>query len=162
MCESVHFVMWLRPTLNGSLDGMIQEALRIKLVALKGRCCKVVKWHKPPSGWFKLNTDDSSLGNSGSCGIGVVIRNNLGRLAQAFASPIGFSSNNKAELLVLLKELRLCKSLNISNVIVEMDSMMIISWWIRGHYGVWYLEDHWEELVGLTRIINCHFQHVFR
>ena len=40
--------------------------------------------------------------------------------------------------------------------------MVVISWWNRGRCGVWYLEDFWEELVGLTRTLNCHFQHVFR
>ncbi|XP_042986314.1 uncharacterized protein LOC122314764 [Carya illinoinensis] len=57
-------------------DGMILEALRIRLVPLKERTCKVVQWHKPPLGWFKLNIDGSSLGNPGSCGTGGVIRNN--------------------------------------------------------------------------------------
>ncbi|KAF5470777.1 hypothetical protein F2P56_011266 [Juglans regia] len=71
-------------------DSMILEAQWIKLVAPKANCCKVVKWLKPPPRWCKLNTDGSSLDNPGSCGIGGVIHNYLGRLAQAFAYPIGF------------------------------------------------------------------------
>ncbi|XP_035545929.1 uncharacterized protein LOC118348419 [Juglans regia] len=141
-------------------DAMILETLQIQPVPLKERRCKLVKCHKLPSGWFELNTDGSSLGNPGASGIGGVIRNDQGRLVQGFASPIGFGSNNKAKLFALLTGLRLCKSLHILNVIVEVDSLVIISWWNRGRCGIWYLEDYWEEIVSLTKVINCRFQHV--
>ena len=102
------------------------------------------------------------MGNPGSCGIGGVIRDASGGMVQAYASYIGFGSNNKAELMALLYGLRRCKSLNISNVIVEMDSMVVISWWLRGRCGVWYLEDFWEEIVELACTVHCRFQHVYR
>ncbi|XP_042944671.1 uncharacterized protein LOC122278558 [Carya illinoinensis] len=143
-------------------DGMILEALCIRPMPLKERTCKVVQWHKSPLGWFKLNTNGSSLGNPGSCGTGGVIRHATGQLVKAFASPSGMGSNNKAELLALLYGLRECTSLHLSNVIVEVDSMVIISWWHRGHCGVWYLEDYWDEIVVLAHSINCKFQHVLR
>ncbi|KAF5449942.1 hypothetical protein F2P56_030338 [Juglans regia] len=145
-----------------SYDAMILEALQIQPVLLKVRQCKLIKWHKPPSGWFKLNTDGSSLGNPGASGIGGVIRNDQGRLMQAFASPIGPGTNNKVELLALLTGLRLCKSLHILNVIVEVDSLVIISWWNRGRCGIWYLEDYWEEIVSLAQVLTCRFQHVLQ
>ncbi|XP_018814734.1 14.7 kDa ribonuclease H-like protein [Juglans regia] len=69
--------------------------------------------------------DGSSMGNPGYCGIGGVIRDASSGMVQAYASHIGFGSNNKAELMALLHGLRSCKSLNISNVIVEMDSMHV-------------------------------------
>ncbi|XP_042939510.1 uncharacterized protein LOC122274547 [Carya illinoinensis] len=103
-------------------DGMILEALKIKPVDPKVPSCRVVRWTKPPLGWHKLNMDGSSFGNPGSCGIGGVIRNESGRHVQAYASYIGFGSNNKAELMALLQGLRICKALNITKVIVEMDS----------------------------------------
>uniref|UniRef100_A0A2N9I267 RNase H type-1 domain-containing protein n=1 Tax=Fagus sylvatica TaxID=28930 RepID=A0A2N9I267_FAGSY len=40
-----------------------------------------IKWVAPPLGWFKLNTDGSSLGNPGLAGGGGVIRNHVGELA---------------------------------------------------------------------------------
>ena len=33
------------------------------------------KWNRPAVGWFKLNTDGSSLGNPGCAGGGGIIRN---------------------------------------------------------------------------------------
>lgn len=117
-------------------DEKILEALQIKLIVPKTPCCKLVKWIKLPWGWYKLNTDGSSLGNLEPCGIGGVISNESGCFVKAYASPIGYSSNNKAELLALLQGLRIFNSLNISNVIIEMDSMVIISWWMRGRCGV--------------------------
>ena len=34
-----------------------------------------VKWNRPAAGWFKLNSDGSSLGNLGHAGGGGIIRN---------------------------------------------------------------------------------------
>lgn len=87
-------------------DGLLLEALRIIPVIPKAPCCRVVRWEKPPLGWFKLNTDGSSIGNPGFCGIGGVIRDDSGGMVQAYASHIGFGSNNKAELVALLHGLR--------------------------------------------------------
>ncbi|KAF5470792.1 hypothetical protein F2P56_011281 [Juglans regia] len=143
------------------VDGKILEALRIKPIVPKAPCCKLVKWIKPPSGWYKLNKDGSSLRNPGSCGIGGVIRSDSGGLIKAYASPIGVGSNNKAELLALLQGLKFCKALYISNVIIEMDSMVVLSWWLRERWGLLYLEDFWEEIIGLTRSLHCRFQYVF-
>lgn len=33
-----------------------------------------VRWNKPPSSWFKLNTNEASMGNLGKVGGGGLIR----------------------------------------------------------------------------------------
>lgn len=42
------------------------------------RICKPIRWSKSVSGWVKLNTDGSSLGNPGLVGGGGLIRDKEG------------------------------------------------------------------------------------
>lgn len=55
-------------------------------------------WEKPCSGWFKLNTDGSSLGNPGLAGGGGLIRDENGDWVVGFARKIGIASSFMAEL----------------------------------------------------------------
>jgi hypothetical protein len=60
-----------------------------------------IKWSPPPLGWFKLNTDGSSLGNPGMAGGGGVIRNHFGDWVGGFSRAIGFTTSVQAELRAL-------------------------------------------------------------
>nr|XP_009626603.1 uncharacterized protein LOC104117277 [Nicotiana tomentosiformis] len=57
---------------------------------------EVVKWHKPPEYWLKINTDriKDAKGNSG---IGGICRGHMGKLTMVFASSIVRTSSNMAE-----------------------------------------------------------------
>ncbi|XP_035545570.1 uncharacterized protein LOC118348292 [Juglans regia] len=114
------------------------------------------------AGWFKLNTDGSSLGNPRPSGVGGIIRNNQGHLVHAFNSYIGFGSNNRVELLALLRGLKACKNLGIIFVEIELDSQVVISWWNRRRCGIWYLEDFWEDTLALMDSMVCTVRHVYR
>ena len=48
-----------------------------------------VRWEKPPSNWFKLNTDRASCGNPGRAGGGGVIRDCASEWVRGFARSIG-------------------------------------------------------------------------
>ena len=52
-----------------------------------------IKWSPPPLGWFKLNTNGSSLGNPGLAGGGDVIRNHLGEWVGGFSQAISFTTS---------------------------------------------------------------------
>ena len=52
-----------------------------------------IKWVSPPLGWFKLNTDGSSLGNPGLEGGGGVIRNYVGDWVGGFSQTIGVTTS---------------------------------------------------------------------
>lgn len=104
----------------------------------------VVSWQKPSLGWFKLNVDDNSLGNLGESGASGVLRNEEGRLQFAFAASTRMRSNNQAELLALLFGLHRCKELGFTNVIPELDSLLVVNWLREGRCHLWCLEDYWE------------------
>jgi ribonuclease HI len=85
-----------------------------------------VKWTLPPLGWFKLNTDGSSLGNPGLAGGGGIIRNPLGEWVGGFSRAIGFTTSVQAELRALKDGLLLAIDLEILNLEIEMDSLVAV------------------------------------
>ena len=40
-------------------------------------------WNPPKQGWYKVNTDGAVFRETGSCGIGVVVRNEKGQIMGA-------------------------------------------------------------------------------
>ncbi|XP_041004153.1 uncharacterized protein LOC121249518 [Juglans microcarpa x Juglans regia] len=121
-----------------------------------------ISWHKPSPEWFKLKVEGSSLNNLGESGDGGVLRNHDGKLQFAFTEYTGIGSNNRVELMVFLLGLRRCKLYGFNNVILELDSLLIVNWLKEDRCNVWYLEDFWEEICSLLRDLNVQFQHVFR
>jgi ribonuclease HI len=100
---------------------------------LIGNCSKVksrtstpIKWVSPPLGWFKLNTDGSSLGNPGMAGGGEVIRNHIGEWVGGFSRAIGATTSVQAELRALKDGLELAIDLGILNLEIEIDSLVAV------------------------------------
>ena len=77
-------------------------------------------------GWFKLNTDGSSLGNLGLAGGGGVIRNHVGDWVGGFSRAIGITTSVQAELRALKDGLNLAIDLGILNLEIEMDSLVAV------------------------------------
>lgn len=62
-----------------------------------------------------------------------------------------------------VRRLRHCKEeMGFYNVIVEMDSMLVISWLREGRCSLWYLEDFLEEIRSMLQKLNIQLQDVFR
>ena len=85
-----------------------------------------IKWVAPPLGWFKLNTDGSSLGNPGLARGGGIIRNHLGDWVGGFSRAIGYTTSVQAELRALKDGLILAIDLGILNLEIEMDSLVAV------------------------------------
>ena len=85
-----------------------------------------VSWCFPPSTWFKLNSDGSSLGNPGKAGGGGLIRNDKGEWLKGYARNVGYSTSVAAELWALCDGLRLCITLKLPVVIIELDAKLIV------------------------------------
>ncbi|KAF5464430.1 hypothetical protein F2P56_014505 [Juglans regia] len=139
----------------------ILQILNIPALVPDRKFLKLVAWQKLAQGWFKLNTDGSSLGNPSSSRMGGIIRNDQGHMVYTFNSYIGYGSNNRAELLAVLQGLKACKDLGINFVKIELDSQVVISWWNRRRGEVWYLEDFWEETLALMDSMVCIARHVY-
>ncbi|OIT00443.1 hypothetical protein A4A49_60011, partial [Nicotiana attenuata] len=84
-------------------------------------------WGWPPDGWIKINTDGSSNRTMKTTGIGGVVRNRNGERIMAFSKALQFCINNQSEVQAALHALQWCKNNNIHNVILEMDSLMVVN-----------------------------------
>ena len=92
----------------------------------KTRISTSIKWVSPPLGWFKLNTNGSSLRNLGIAGGGRVICNHIGEWVGGFFRAIGATISVQAELKALKDGLELAIDLEILNLEIEMDSLVAV------------------------------------
>ena len=92
----------------------------------KTRISIPIKWVSPPLGWFKLNTDGSSLGNPGLAWGGGVIRNHVGEWVGSFSMAIGVTTSVQAELRTLKDGLKLAIDLGILNLEIKMVSLVAV------------------------------------
>ncbi|KAH0646562.1 hypothetical protein KY284_034446 [Solanum tuberosum] len=122
-----------------------------KLCTLIEKCTHDIKvtavqWIKPPARWFKLNMDGSALSNPGSIGAGGVLRNSLGDIIFAFSTPLGEGTNNQAEVEAALFGLSWCVQLNYKNVILEVDSQLLVDWLMNNKSTPWSISPQMQQL----------------
>ncbi|KAH0661971.1 hypothetical protein KY284_026902 [Solanum tuberosum] len=79
-----------------------------------GFVSKWVKWHPPPSGWLKCNTDGASRGNPGPSTAAFCIRNHEGEQVIAKGVRIPDSTNLVAEA-IAIREGRMGNTLECDN-----------------------------------------------
>ncbi|KAL6579508.1 hypothetical protein OROMI_009724 [Orobanche minor] len=92
----------------------------------KGGVQEIVKWRKPLPSWCKINTDGSSLSNTGSIACGGVLRNEFGDWIEGFSRKLQGVSINMAELMAIRQGLELAGRKRLSKVVIESDSEVII------------------------------------
>jgi ribonuclease HI len=80
----------------------------------------------PPPGFHKVNFDGASKGNPGHSGYGAVIRNRLGQIQSLTAGNLGYDTNNSAEIWGLIKGVQMALDQNLTHLIIEGDSKIII------------------------------------
>ncbi|XP_009795398.1 uncharacterized protein LOC142172713 [Nicotiana tabacum] len=91
-----------------------------------------INWSFPPSGFIKINTDDSFIPNSGLAGFGGVARDDKGRWIGGFYDRLSkkATSSLTLELWAIHGGLTLAKNYNLKKVIIETDSydaLMLLS-----------------------------------
>ena len=86
----------------------------------------LVRWLPPPTGHLKLNSD-GSVRDSGHAAAGGLLRDSLGHWKHGFSANIGITSPLEAELWGLVYGLQVALSLNISDLLVELDSATLVS-----------------------------------
>ncbi|XP_059277795.1 uncharacterized protein LOC132031972 [Lycium ferocissimum] len=85
---------------------------------------RIVKWIPPPPSFIKLNSDGSCRGEL--CGGGGVIRNDKGKLIQAYSMNLGKGTSNCAEAKALQHGTEWCISEGWRKIIVESDSLLVV------------------------------------
>ncbi|OIT22092.1 hypothetical protein A4A49_54076 [Nicotiana attenuata] len=106
---------------------------------------------------------DQQRGNPGISGGGGVIRRHTGEMVGAFAASFGTQSNNAAESMALNMGLQWCIDQGHKNIIVELDSLLVINWMLGKFNPPWSLLTTIEEAKRKTNFFNeIQFMHCFR
>ena len=93
---------------------------------MKTRTRIQVRWLPPPINWLKLKSDGSSMGNPRIAGGGGLIRNEIGEWVRGYARAIGCATSVAAKLWALRDGIRLCISLKILALVIELDAKLVI------------------------------------
>lgn len=121
-----------------------------------------VLWEFPLEGWIKANTDGASRGNPGRSSIGVCLRDEYGDVQYAAGREINEGSNNEAEAEAMVEALRICRSLNYSNIWLQTDSLLLKNI-IDGIWKPpWNIVEQVEEIRRLKERFNLRISYVFR
>lgn len=119
-------------------------------------------WSLPPSSYCKINVDGSSVLQSLHSGGGIVIRRDDGSVLHAVSHYFGPGTSFFAELSALVAALELCQQLGLSNVVVELDSQVLVTA-LSGRSG-WPWRYHYQ-LVKAAHLLEqsrASIQHVYR
>ena len=103
-----------------------KEAVRITRVE------RWIKWEKPPTGWFKVNTDGASRGNPGLATASGVLRDENGSWLCGFGLNIGRCSAPLAELWGVYYGLLIAWHKGVRCVEVEVDSAVVVGFFRTG------------------------------
>ena len=86
------------------------------------------RWQNPQEGWFKVNCNAALDMGGRRMGMGIILRNHEGKVRAAwnFTKP-GLLDPATAEATALFHGMKLCKELEVSNLVIEGDSQVVIS-----------------------------------
>ena len=85
------------------------------------------KWHAPPTKFYKANWDVAISTNRNCMGIGVIIRDEEGRVSAAKNKTVqGSNEPVTGEAMVALHATKLCWDLGFFEVVLEGDSLSVV------------------------------------
>ncbi|KAL6557628.1 hypothetical protein OROMI_017978 [Orobanche minor] len=125
------------------------------------KCCSV-RWSRPQSGWWKLNTDGAARGNPGDAAAGGIIRDHMGKPLILFSEFLGVRTNNFAELYAIWRGLEFCIDNHFDKVWVEVDSKIALSLIEHATTTHWQLQSIISKIRDFRGSIEIRFSHIFR
>lgn len=121
------------------------------------------KWRPPNIGWFKLNFDGASRGNSGPSGAGGVIHSWQGKTIARYSKPLEIDTNNMAEFKALVLGLSLCIELNLAKVEIEGDSAIVVNALRAKKVLSWKLQSLLDSAINMMdKFENVMINHIYR
>ncbi|OVA11802.1 Ribonuclease H domain [Macleaya cordata] len=132
----------------------------VPLVQARTRPIKILRWSRPPPGYFILNSDGACADHI-AVGGGVV-RDNRGTVVASFHSFYGSGTNNLAESRALLDGLSLCRDIGIDRIAVRVDSKLVASWFHCIGDIPWSLARWWSKIREVTQVLDVVVAHVYR
>ncbi|OMO72479.1 hypothetical protein COLO4_27602 [Corchorus olitorius] len=84
-------------------------------------------WQKPPDDWLKINSDGSFCPKSKAAGIGIVVRDSIGRVLDAISAKVKASDVLTVEALALREAVKLAVAKGFHKVCFESDSSILVN-----------------------------------
>lgn len=81
------------------------------------------------------NSDGGSRGNPGEAAIGIILRDNSGKIIETHGEKIGKATNNEAEYHALIKALQLAHTHGTKEILCILDSELVVKQ-LQGEYNV--------------------------
>ncbi|XP_059294498.1 uncharacterized protein LOC132047475 [Lycium ferocissimum] len=122
----------------------------------------VVCWNKPESGYLKLNTDGSFNKSNGKAGLGGALRDENGQLVKASSIPIQCTNHNIAEARAALYGVNWSIQNGHTNLVIELDSMVITEMLKDKKAGNFRLNRIIEETSDKLKHATVKFTHCYR
>ncbi|GLT78375.1 hypothetical protein SLA2020_499130 [Shorea laevis] len=85
-----------------------------------------IRWHPPPSGFIKLNTDSFALSNPSQSSAGGVFRDEFGNWISGFSQKVGLSTSLSAEMWAIRDGLKIAIDKGFYNLILETDCKVVV------------------------------------
>lgn len=123
-----------------------------------------VAWQPPPQNVFKVNVDGSFRRDSASVACGGLIRDWKGNLVSAFFCNLGSCNSTWAEMWALLLGIKAARDLQLSPVLFEMDSQVVVNCVHLKYSGNAFLQPLLQEICHLLSLDDwsASVHHVFR
>lgn len=123
----------------------------------------MVSWNKQLLGNYKLNTDGSTLHESGKAGGGGIQRDDLGKIIYAFSIPFGITTNNIAELKAALYGLEWCQQHGYKRIELEVDSQLVYKWINNIANTPWRCQQFVQQISQIQSNLDYfHCTHIYR
>ncbi|CAA7399338.1 unnamed protein product [Spirodela intermedia] len=106
-----------------------------------------VRWTPPRVGQWKLNVDGASQGNPGPSGGGGILHDSTGCILFAFSNFYNIRTNTEAEAMAIRDGLLLCEEQNITNIVLESDSKVLVDMLRADSCPHWRLKNIWADIM---------------
>ncbi|CAL8120424.1 unnamed protein product [Prunus armeniaca] len=121
----------------------------------------IIKWHRPPTGWIKVNFDGSLMNSHASTSF--IIRDCEGHVLVAGSNNIGENSINVVECIALCDGLAAALDRGWDQIVIEGDSKLVIDSILAKANPPWCIQQIIQDIWALSSsVASIRFQHIFR